>query len=133
MTIDKKAANLAREIWRLRGSCENCGKTKDQGQLQGAHIIGVGTARRISSDLRNGFCLCSFCHRYFTDHPHDFTEFIDGSWAEKYISTLRKLAIRKPTDFKVDWKDRVEFLKEVKRAILAGELTIEGAREFEDA
>lgn len=131
----KQAANLAREIWRLIDRCEAQGwPMQDAGcgnQLQGAHIIGVGTAIRICSDVRNGFSLCSTHHRWFHDHPHDFTEFIEGSWAEKYLPTLRRLAVRQLGDPKIDWDDRIDFLKEIRRAIKAGELTIEQAREYE--
>lgn len=130
MKIDKKAANLAREIWRLRGKCENCGRSAPQYQMHGAHIIGVGTARRIASDLRNGFCLCSICHRYFGDHPVEFTEFIMKSWAGKYYKTLKRLS-QPHSGPKIDWLDRMDFLKEIKRAMLAGEMTIEQARSYE--
>lgn len=108
----------------MQGS--GCGR-----QLQGAHIIGVGTAIRICSDLRNGFSLCSTHHRWFHDHPHDFTEFVEGSWAEAYMPTLRRLAVRKSTDAKIDWDDRIDFLKEILRAIEAGEMTLEAARGYE--
>lgn len=128
----KKAANLAREIWRLHGICENCGaKAKDR-QMQGAHILGVGSHPRIQADVRNGFCLCSVCHRRFHDNSYDFNEFIEGSWAERYIKTLRSKAIRKFSDPKIDWDLKIDQLKEIKRAIIAGELTIEQARELEE-
>jgi hypothetical protein len=126
----KKAANLAREIWRLHGICENCG-ARDR-QLQGAHILGVGSHPRIQADIRNGFCLCSVCHRRFHDNSYDFNEFINSSWAEQYIKTLRSKAIRQPTDPKVDWDLKIDQLKEIKRAIIAKELTIIQARELEE-
>lgn len=134
MTKPKKAANLARAVWRLAGRCEAAGwaDLKCGSQLQGAHIIGVGTAIRICSDIRNGFSLCSNHHRWFHDHPHDFTEFVEGSWAEKYIGVLRRKAIRQLSDPKIDWDDRIDFLKEIYRAITAKELTIEQARELEE-
>lgn len=126
---DVKAANLVRSIWTLRRACENCPKTAEQGwQMQGAHILGVGAYPRVGSDIRNGFCLCANCHRIFEDDSHLFVEFVTTSWAEKYIGTLRRLASeRKP----VDWDDRLDFLKEIKRAMEAGEMTIEQAREYE--
>lgn len=126
----KIAADLAREIWRMKGKCENCQKTKADGwQLHGAHILGVGAHIRVCSDLRNGFSLCASCHRYFEDNPFDFVEFVNGSWAEKYMTTLRRLA--RPGGPKISWDDRIDFLKEIRRAIKAGELTIEEAREYE--
>lgn len=127
--IDVKAADLAREIWRLAaGRCEYCGKRKPEVQLQGAHIIGVGTARNISSDLRNGFSLCSYDHRYFHDHPVEFTKWMKTTWAAKYYDRLYSKHLE---GSRVDWEDRIDFLKEIKRAIIADEMTIEEAREYE--
>jgi hypothetical protein len=129
--INKVAADLAREIWRIRGSCENCSKKYPEYQMQGAHMIGVGTAIRISSDLRNGFCLCSYCHRYFTDHPKEFAKFIEKSPQGKYYHTLMRIQNPITVGQKVDWEERVEFLKDIRRAIKAREMTIEEAREYE--
>lgn len=127
----KKAADLAREIWRLRGACENCPKTKAQGwQMHGAHILGVGAHIRVGADLRNGFCLCSSCHRRFEDNSFDFTDFIQDSWAEPYIERLRQLA--RPGGPRIDWDDKIDQLKTIKKAIIAGEMTIEVAREYEE-
>ena len=124
----KQAADLARSIWRLRGSCENCGR-KPPYQLHGAHILGVGAHIRVCADLRNGFCLCSSCHRRFEDNSFDFVEFVNGSWAAKYMKTLRRLA--RPGGPKIDWDDKLDQLKAIKKAMLAGEMTIEEAREYE--
>lgn len=127
--VDVKAADLAREIWRLAaGRCEYCAKPKGEVQLQGAHIIGVGTARNISSDLRNGFSLCAYHHRYFHDHPVEFSAWIKTTWADKYYKTLYSKHLE---GGRVDWDDRIDFLREIKRAIVAGEMTIEEAREYE--
>jgi HNH endonuclease len=126
---DKVAADLARAIWRLHGKCENC-YAKPPKQLQGAHLIGTGASISLCSDLRNGFCLCASCHRYFTSDPVAFNEFIMGSWAEKYIKTLRRL---QKESRKQDWDDRIDFLKEIKRAIEAGEMTIAESREYEQS
>jgi len=72
--------------------------------------------------------LCAMCHRYFTDSPREFSKFIETSWAEQYMPALYRLA--RESD-KVDWEDRMDFLKEIKRAMLAGEMTIEEARGYE--
>lgn len=130
-TKPKKAADLARKIWRTQGKCESCGKTKDEVQLQGAHIIGVGTAIRISSDLRNGFSLCSYEHRWFHDHPDDFIEWRDTTWAKDYIPILREAA-RPGQGQKIDWEERIRFLNDVYARISSGSLTIEEARKLED-
>lgn len=114
----------------MRGVCENCNKTKEHVQLQGAHIFGTGAFGRIGADLRNGMCLCAMCHRYYTDNPWEFAQFIAGSWAAQYIDSLQRLSQERG---KVDWEDRMAFLKEVKRAMLAGEMTIEEARNYEQS
>jgi len=130
---NKIASDLAREIWRVSGKCEiaNCLSNVSKPQLQGAHMIGVGTAIRISSDIRNGYCLCSTCHRYFTDHPKEFTKFIDKSKQGKYYYTLMRIQNPRGIAQKIDWDDRIDFLKEIRRAIKAGEMTIEQAWEYE--
>lgn len=128
----KKAADLARSIWRLRGSCENianCKSKTSSPQLQGAHILGVGAHIRVCADLRNGFCLCASCHRYFEDNSFEFVEFVNGSWAQPYMETLRRLA--RPGGTKIDWDDKIDQLKAIKKAILDGEMTIEQARDYE--
>lgn len=122
------AHDLVRSIWRLRGKCEDCGRTKEQGwQMQGAHVYGTGAHPRIGSDLRNGMCLCASCHRKWTNNP-EWKEFVLGSRVGKYYFTLLRLT---QNHQKVDWLDRVDFLREIKRAIIVGEMTIEEACEYE--
>ncbi len=61
------------KLVRARGACERCGRTEF---LQCAHIV----SRRYSSvrvDLSNALCLDARCHRYFTDHPVEWTEWLD--------------------------------------------------------
>lgn len=129
----KIAADLAREIWRLGvGHCEargmndwSCGK-----QLQGAHWFGKGSHIRICSDLRNGFSLCSVCHRRYHDDSAAFVRFVDGHPNKQYENRLRELM--KPGGPKIDWADRIDFLKEIRRALKEGELTLDEARKFEN-
>lgn len=127
----KIAADLAREIWRIQGKCENpnCRSKVTEPQLHGAHILGVGAHVRVCADLRNGMCLCATCHRYFEDNSFDFTEFVMTTWAAEYIDELRVLA--RPGGPKIDWQDRIDKLKDIRRAIKAGEMTIEEARAYE--
>ena len=129
-TKPKKAADLARKIWRTQGVCEHCGKTKYQVQLQGAHIIGVGTAIRVCSDIRNGFSLCSYCHRWFSDHPFEFIEWVDTTWAKEYIPTLRELA-RPGQGQKIDWDERIVFLQGILKQLENKQITIQEARTLE--
>jgi hypothetical protein len=127
--IDIKAANLARAIWRTKGKCESCKAKAGDKQMQGAHIIGTGASPRLASDLRNGFCLCASCHRRYTSDPLAFHEFTMTTWAKDYYKTLRRL--QKRTE-RVNWPERIDFLKDIKRAIEAGEMDVEVARTYED-
>lgn len=128
----KKAADLAREIWRLgRGHCEARGfhDIKCGTQLQGAHNLGKGAYIKICSDLRNGYSLCATHHRHYHEDSAHFEEFKKGHPLHKYEKTLRVLG--RPGPPKVNWDDRIDFLKEIRRAIKAGEMTIEEAWEYE--
>ncbi len=129
----KIAADLAREIWRLGvGHCEARGvdDIKCGAQLQGAHWFGKGSHIKISSDLRNGFSLCSVHHRRYHDDSAAMVRFVDGHPLKKHENHLRELM--RPGPPKVDWDDRIDFLKEIRRAIKAGEMTLDQAREYEN-
>ena|SRR3990167_932684 len=123
--LKKKATNLWSAIIRSQAICEaekyevGCSK-----QLQAAHII---TRKRSATrtDLRNGFLLCAAHHRYFHDFPRQFSRFITTTWAQDYYETVYQKSIV-PT--KVNWEERVEFLKR----IINEELTLEEARKMED-
>ena len=124
------ATDLARSIWRLEGVCEYplCKNTKDSPQLQGAHIFGVGAYPRLRDDLRNGMSLCSVCHRDFTDNPLKFTDWVRTTKYAKYIEPLQE---KNQTYEKRFWPERITELKDVKKAIESGELTLDEAREYE--
>lgn len=120
-----KATDLARSIWRLEGYCEydNCG-----GQLQGAHIFGVGAYPRLRDDLRNGLSLGAHCHRRFTDNPIEFTDWIRTT---KYANYIIPLLNKNKTFEKRFWDDRLIELRYTKRLIESGELTLDEARSHE--
>lgn len=122
-----KADHLYSEVIRSVGECENCGKSTGV-QLQCAHII----SRRYSAtrtDLRNAFCLCAGCHRRYTDFPREFSHFITDTWAAGFYDAVYAKA---QPNTKVDWEERVEFLKDIKRALTEGEITLAEARLYED-
>jgi hypothetical protein len=132
--IDLVATDLARKIWRLEGRCEHqfCENTKgDAKQLHGAHIYGVGAYPRLRADLRNGLSLCSLCHRRFTDNPVAFADWIRTTKYEKYLQPLRDK--NNGPKIKVDWDDRILFLKDIHRQITAGEMTLDEARAYDEA
>ena len=59
--------------------CEHCKiegkKGADGPQMQAAHIVGRRNAGT-RYDLDNILCLCSSCHRYFTERPLEFTDWL---------------------------------------------------------
>ena len=121
-----KADTLYSLIIRSLGYCEAEGRDGRacSSQLQTAHIC----SRRYSAtrtDTRNAFCLCFSHHRYYTDFPREFSKFITDTWAQEYYETIRQKSVR-PT--KVNWEERVEFLKRIKD----GEISLAEAREMED-
>lgn len=119
-----KCDTLFSQIIRSINECENCYKTE---HLQCAHII----SRRYSNtrtDLRNAFSLCAGCHRYYTDHPREFSRFITKTWAQEYYDHV----FRKSQDStKMDWDKELLRLKDIKRLVDSGEKTLDLLREDE--
>lgn len=124
-----KCDKLFSEIVRSLGECEAAGYAPGpcSSQLQCMHII----SRRFSAtrtDLRNAFSGCAAHHRFYTDHPREFSRFITETWAQEYYEHV----FRKAQGLgKVDWDVELERLKELKKLITSGELTLDRARERE--
>lgn len=124
------ATDLARKIWRTKGYCERCHKTRDQVQLQGAHVLGVGAfPGRVRADLRNGMSLCAMCHRYYTDAPREFSKFITNTRIQQYYDDI--LEIGREVGVKMDWDAKIAFLKDVLKRIESEEITLEEAIELD--
>lgn len=125
-----KADKLYSEIIRSVGYCEAEGwdGRPCSAQLQTAHIC---TRKRNATrtDLRNAFCLCGFHHQHFTDFPREFSRFITTTWAQEFYDALYQKSI---TPTKIDWDERVSFLKDIKEAMDEGELSLAEAREYEE-
>jgi hypothetical protein len=93
------ADRLFSKIVRSHGECEHCGATPDQVQLQCAHWI----SRRYAwtrTHGSNAFCLCAKCHRWFTDHPTEFSR-----WAirQRGEDVYQQILIRSQRRDKFDW------------------------------
>jgi hypothetical protein len=105
----EKAMALFRLVIREgTGRCEACGSPND---LTCAHNIKC-RHDHVRCDVRNAFCLCWTCHRYFEDHNDEFKEWVSESWAFRYMPEL----IRKSNQTmgqKVDWQERIEFLTDI--------------------
>lgn len=123
-----KATDLARKLWRTVGYCEYCGKTRNQVQLQGAHIFGVGAYPRLRDDLRNGLSLCASDHRRFTSDPIAFTDWIRTTKYAKYFPDLKAKNLIHKKRF---WDERLEELRGFEKQLERGEVTLDELREKE--
>ena len=87
--LDKLVGKWCREV-RSKGKCEHCGRTgKNSRDMQWCHI----KSRRYLSvrwDVDNCFCLCSTCHRRFTDNPDEFVTWIWDEHPEQYSRLVDK-------------------------------------------
>lgn len=123
-----KADKLFSEVIRSVGYCEAGGfnDIKCSPQLQCMHII----SRKYSAtrcDIRNAYSGCAAHHRFFTDHPREFSRFITQTWAQSHYDDIYALSRDSSAGKKVDWAERVEFLSRIKN----GEVTLTEAREME--
>lgn len=121
-----KADKLFSEAIRSVGYCEaeGYGDKPCTPQLQCMHII----SRRFNStrtDTRNGMAGCAAHHRYFTDHPREFSHFITDTWASQYYD---QIYAKSQISQKIDWQARIDLLKRIK----SGELSLTEARESEE-
>ena len=67
---------------RERGECES-GRDTHNGAFQCAH----GFSRRYLSirwDDRNAFCFCAGCHTYYTNHPDEWSWWLQDEWGVRY-------------------------------------------------
>jgi len=124
-----KADKLFSEVIRSVGYCEAEGfnDLKCSPQLQCMHII----SRKYSAtrcDTRNAFSGCAAHHRFFTDHPREFSRFITQTWAQEYYDLIYKNSRNSALGKQVDWEERVAFLTDIK----ARRLSLKEAREIED-
>jgi len=69
-----------------RHTCESCGKS---GRTECAHIIG-----RREKTLRwcadNALSLCHSCHRYFTENPLDFNDWVRRHIGDGLVEILQE-------------------------------------------
>lgn len=125
-----KADKLFSEIIRGVGHCEASGfdDIKCSNQLQCMHI----TSRRYNAtrcDTRNAFSGCARHHRFYTDHPRQFSRFITQTWAQEYYDQMYQRSRDSSLGKMVDWEERIAFLTDIKE----GRLTLKEARSLEDS
>ena len=119
--IGKKACvKLARELARTTGVCAFCGKTKDEVQIQAAHII-PEDHHWTSFNLDNMIELCASHHKWSRDswHKHPllmsgwFMKQFPGRWQMLQDYTKVMVDTYGPTP---NWPEVMQMLKEIKKA-----------------
>lgn len=124
-----KADKLFSVVIRSVGYCEANGFNDIQcsSQLQCMHIV----SRKYNAtrcDTRNAFSGCAAHHRFYTDHPREFSRFITQTWAQEYYDIVYKNSRNSSLGKLTDWEERVAFLTDIKQ----GRITLNEAREIED-
>ncbi len=104
-----KADVLFSKIIRSAGVCRRCGET-EYAKLQTAHIL----SRRYSAtrtDTSAAICLCWTCHRFFTDNPVEWTDWLDITIGRAEYLRL-KMKAQEPRKFgKQFWEAEIVRLK----------------------
>ncbi len=115
-----KATKLHSLIVRERAGfvCENCGRTKEEGQMQCAHIVSrnYGQTR---TDLRNAVCLCAKCHWFFGKWPVEFARFVEDKIGLELYEELKEKALE-GRGKKLDWVSELIRLEHVYNSGLSG-------------
>ena len=73
-------------------ACEKCGRRDSK--LECAHVY----SRRYKAtrwEPDNAMCLCFTCHRYYTEHPHQWTEYTENKLGKR-LDELWKMAQKAP-------------------------------------
>lgn len=102
----KKLDSLVGSKVRSRSSCEDDRTHICRGSYQWAH----GLSRRYHGTrwlLDNGFRLCAGAHKFYTDRPLEWEEFLKHKWGEDKLQTMKRIALSE-TDF--DYKNLYEEL-----------------------
>lgn len=84
----RKADKLLSIFIRSLDHCERCSATRNQAQLQTAHIYSRGNLR-LRYDIQNVLCLCAKCHMWAHHEPLEFAIFLQQAYPER-ITYLRK-------------------------------------------
>ena len=90
-------------VVRSVGYCES-DRPEHKGNLQCAHLISR-SYKVIRTDQRNALCLCAGCHMYYTNHPLEWRQFIEGRTPGLWdVLSAKALAYEQ-----VDWKSEAEY------------------------
>ena len=77
------------DVIRLKANhtCECC-HNQDR-QMHCCHIYGRG-AKSVRWSIDNALCMCSYCHRYFTENPIAFTNFLQVYLGKGHMEMLNE-------------------------------------------
>jgi 5-methylcytosine-specific restriction endonuclease McrA len=115
MTYREKAITEAKRIAKERDNfvCQKCGKTSEEKQIQGSHVIPVKSGGLLAADPDNIIALCAGCHKWSGDSWHEspmeqqwFTKKFPGLY--EYLKLKHQIRPIK----KYEWEELYKELKE---------------------
>lgn len=107
-------SDLIRE--RANWTCEYCGIKVEGRSAHCAHIHGrKSQATRYDPD--NAVCLCAKDHYYFTDHPTEFTRWLENYLGEGHLDILREKVNRIKKWYKGEKDEMLKHYKEQKKSL----------------
>lgn len=110
-TLKLKCDNAVRDIVKLKGKCEKCGRSDTQMHVH--HIIGRRNLH-LRHDLRNLIYLCCYCHKLSKNSAHEnpleFMDWLDATKPED-LNYLRKEQYVLETNY--DYESKLEELKKL--------------------
>lgn len=129
---DRVFSLLVRE--RVNWHCESCGANhyENRQTLQCAHLE---SRRHTGTRLhpRNAVALCFTCHRYFTEHPFDWTDWCRDKFGGDFIAELRRVANTPVKWTKRDREDIYTHLKAEYKKMLSKRQNEVGRIDFDAA
>jgi len=83
--------------------------------------------------MLNAVCLCAKCHFRFTDRPLEWVRWVNNKIGVNEHERLQEEAdnYTKTKLPKIDWSDRVKFLKSLLKKLESSEIEYEQAQEME--
>lgn len=126
-------SDLIRE--RADYTCERCGSQEPGRKSRAIHCAHIHGRRGRSTrwDIDNAVCLCAKCHFWFTDHPTEFTLWLEEYLGHAYLDILREKALNLKKWSKSDLEEMYEHYKKELRRIeclrndgVCGYITVDG-------
>lgn len=115
MTTRKKCIELAKKIAKERDNytCQKCGASKPNVQIQGAHLLPV-TYGLTAADPENILALCSGCHMWkassWHQSPLENSEWFQTKFPGRYERLKKKATPSRPIK-EAEWQEILANLK----------------------